>query len=110
MKPSQDAAIEWAAVPHFYFNFYVYQYATGIIAAEALSQALLADEPGAVERYIAFLSAGGSQHPLDVLKTRRRSTSKATPSYHAVFDGLARMLDELEALVEKRRGRELSPA
>jgi len=109
MNPSHDAAIEWAAVPHFYYNFYVYQYATGIIAAEALSQALLADEPGAVDRYIAFLSAGGSQHPLDVLRLAGADL-ESDALYRAVFDGFARMLDELEALVEKRRGRELSPA
>lgn len=109
MKPSRDASIEWAAVPHFYYNFYVYQYATGIIAAEALSQTLLAGEPGAVDRYIAFLSAGGSQYPLDVLRLAGVDL-ESDALYHAVFDGLARMLDELETLVEKRRGRELSPA
>jgi len=109
MKAAPDAAIEWAAIPHFYYNFYVYQYATGIIAAEALSQALLADEPGAVDRYIAFLSAGGSQHPLDVLRLAGVDL-ESDALYHAVFAGLARMLDELETLVEKRRGRELSPA
>ncbi len=109
MKPSPDAAIEWAAVPHFYYNFYVYQYATGIIAAEALSQALIAGKPGAVERYIAFLSAGGSQHPLDVLRLAGVDL-ESDALYHAVFDGLARMLDELEVLVEKRRDRELSTA
>jgi oligoendopeptidase F len=109
MKPSPEAAIEWAAVPHFYYNFYVYQYATGIIAAEALSQALLADEAGAVERYITFLSAGGSQHPLDVLRLAGVDL-ESDALYKAVFEGLAKMLDELETLVEKRRGRELSPA
>jgi len=109
MKPSRDAAIEWAAVPHFYYNFYVYQYATGIIAAEALSQALLAGEPGAVDRYIAFLSGGGSQHPLDLLRLAGVDL-ESDALYHAVFDGLARMLDDLEALLEKRHGRELSPA
>jgi oligoendopeptidase F len=109
MKPSPDAAIEWAAVPHFYYNFYVYQYATGIIAAEALSQALLADEAGAVERYITFLSAGGSQHPLEVLRLAGVDL-ESDALYKAVFEGLAKMLDELETLVGKRRGRELSPA
>lgn len=109
MKPSGNAAIEWATVPHFYYNFYVYQYATGIIAAEALSQALLAREPGAVDRYIAFLSAGGSRHPLDLLRLAGVDL-ESDALYQAVFDGLARMLDELEALLEKRHGRELSPA
>jgi oligoendopeptidase F len=109
MKPAPDGAIEWAAVPHFYYNFYVYQYATGIIAAEALSQALLAEKPGAVERYIAFLSAGGSNHPLDVLRLAGVDL-ESDALYHSVFKGLEQMLDELEGLVEKRRGRELAPA
>ncbi len=59
--------------------------------------------------FIAFLSAGGSQHPLDVLRLAGVDL-ESDALYHAVFDGLARMLDELEALLEKRHGRELSPA
>jgi oligoendopeptidase F len=98
MKPQADAAIEWAAVPHFYYNFYVYQYATGIIAAEALSHALLTGESGAAERYIEFLAAGGSQHPLDVLRVAGVDLESDAP-YRAAFEGLGRLLDELESLL-----------
>ena len=109
MKPWDLAAIEWAAVPHFYYNFYVYQYSTGIIAAEALSQALLAGEPGAAERYLEFLAAGGSRHPLEVLRLAGVDLQSHTP-YRTAFAGLERMLDELESLLQKRHGHAFSQA
>ena len=60
-------AIEWARIPHFYYNYYVYQYATGLSAALSLfTQAMQSDE--AKKRYLAFLSSGGSQYPIDLLK------------------------------------------
>ena len=61
-----ELAIEWARIPHFYYNFYVYQYATGLSAAMALSQKALASEE-AKKRYLDFLSSGGSQYPIDLL-------------------------------------------
>ncbi len=62
-----ELAIEWARIPHFYYNFYVYQYATGLSAAMALNQKALASEE-ALSRYLEFLSSGGSQYPLDLLE------------------------------------------
>ena len=56
-------ANEWAFIPHFYRNFYVYQYATSFTASAALSEKVLAGDPAATKRYIAFLSAGGSKYP-----------------------------------------------
>lgn len=62
-----ELAIEWARIPHFYYNFYVYQYATGLSAAMALNQkALSSDE--AMKAYLGFLSSGGSKFPLELLK------------------------------------------
>ena len=61
-------AIEWAYIPHFYYNFYVFQYATSFTASTALSEKVLSGEPGAVEKCIEFLSAGGSDYPIEVLK------------------------------------------
>jgi oligoendopeptidase F len=60
--------VQWAQFPHMYMNFYVYQYASGIAAANALADALLAGEAGAAERYRQFLRAGGSLYALDALK------------------------------------------
>lgn len=64
-----EIAIEWARVPHFYSNFYVYQYATGISAALTLAYRVLDQEKGAKEAYLNFLSQGGHQYPIDLLKT-----------------------------------------
>lgn len=59
---------EWARIPHFYWAFYVYQYATGLVAAIALAQRVLSGTPGAVEKYLGFLKAGSSADPLTVLR------------------------------------------
>ena len=59
---------EWARIPHFYNAFYVYQYATGFCAAVAIADRILKGEKGAVEGYLSFLSSGGSDSPINVLK------------------------------------------
>jgi oligoendopeptidase F len=61
-------ALEWMRIPHFYYNFYVYKYATGFSAAVALSEGILSGDPGRVEAYLGFLKAGASKDPLDVLR------------------------------------------
>jgi oligoendopeptidase F len=58
---------EWARIPHFYYNFYVYKYATGFSAAQALAASILDGLPENVDRYMSFLRAGGSKFPLDIL-------------------------------------------
>ncbi len=63
----EEIDIEWARIPHFYYNFYVYQYATGISAAHALVEKVLQGGNAARERYLAFLSSGSRQYPLDLL-------------------------------------------
>ena len=60
--------LEWARIPHFYSNFYVYKYATGFSAASALSQKILTEGKEAVDRYIEFLKSGGSDYPLNQLR------------------------------------------
>lgn len=62
-----ELEIEWARIPHFYYNFYVYQYATGLSAAMALYQKAT-QSPEARDRYLAFLSSGGSKYPLELLE------------------------------------------
>ncbi|TAK26094.1 MAG: oligoendopeptidase F [Chloroflexota bacterium] len=68
---------EWARIPHFYFAFYVYQYATGLVAATALAQMVLEGAPGAVDRYLTFLKSGSSADPLTIL--RRAGIDMTTP-------------------------------
>src|SRR6266404_5751893 len=60
VKIDPEIASEWARIPHFYYNFYVYQYATGISAASALVQQILREGQPAVERYLKFLRSGSS--------------------------------------------------
>jgi oligoendopeptidase F len=83
---------------HLYSNFYVYQYATGIAAANALASNILASQPGAAESYLAFLKAGGSLYPLDALKLA--GVDMATPApVERAFEVLAGYVDRLEALL-----------
>lgn len=92
--------IEWAGVPHFYYDFYVYQYATGIVASTALSDAVLGERPGAREDYLAFLSSGGSDDPLELL--RHAGVDLETPEpYERTMEAIARNLDRLEALLDR---------
>lgn len=61
-------AIEWARIPHFYYNYYVFQYATGFSAATAFSQKILDEGESAIEKYLGFLKSGSSDYPINVLK------------------------------------------
>lgn len=92
-------AVEWACVPHFYYDFYVYQYATGIVAANSLAHDVLNGTEGARERYLRFLASGGSDYPLELL--RRAGVDLESPApYDATFLAIDRKLDALEALLD----------
>ena len=65
----KEIRYEWMRIPHFYTPFYVYKYATGLISAVSIATSILNGEDGAKERYIKFLSSGGSNYPLEILKT-----------------------------------------
>jgi len=67
VEAHRHIALEWSRIPHFYYNFYVYKYATGFAAAQALAAGILAGPPENVDRYMTFLRAGGSRFPLDIL-------------------------------------------
>mgnify|MGYP000231837760 CR=1 FL=1 len=69
MVVDEEIAIEWARVPHFYYNFYVYQYSTGFAAAIALSRKIIADgTAGGGKNYLRFLKSGCSEDPISPLK------------------------------------------
>ncbi|KGX87718.1 oligoendopeptidase F [Pontibacillus litoralis] len=68
MVVDDEIGLEWARIPHFYYNYYVYQYATGFSAATALASQILKEGDQAVERYKGFLKAGSSDYPIEVLK------------------------------------------
>ncbi|MGI8587729.1 MAG: oligoendopeptidase F [Chloroflexia bacterium] len=90
--------IEWARIPHFYSSFYVYKYATGISAANALAEAIINEGQPAVERYLRFLSRGSSAYSIDLL--RDAGVDMTTPApVSAALGVFERLLDELEGLL-----------
>lgn len=93
-----DIDMEWARIPHFYSSFYVYKYATGLSAAVSLSQQILKEGKPAVDRYVNFLSSGGSDYPIELLKKAGVDLSTPKPVEDAlkVFSSV---LDELEKLI-----------
>nr|MCR5846252.1 oligoendopeptidase F [bacterium] len=86
----EEIALEWARIPHFYYNYYVYQYSTGYAAAIALSQRILSGEPEALESYIGFLSGGSSADPISLL--RGAGVDMASPE---PVDSALKLFDEL---------------
>lgn len=90
--------IEWARIPHFYYNFYVYQYATGISAASALVQQILNEGQPAVERYLKFLSSGSSNYSIDLLKTAGVDMTTPEPVRQA-FQLFETHLSQMEELL-----------
>ncbi len=91
-------AVEWAYVPHFYYDFYVYQYATSIAASAYFADQVL--KGGAKERdnYLGVLKAGGSDYPVDVLKKAGLDMTTPAP-YRALIDKFGKTLDQIEALI-----------
>jgi oligoendopeptidase F len=94
-------AIEWAYIPHFYYNFYVYQYSTSFTASTALAEKVLGREKGAVGKYIEFLSSGGSDYPIDLLKNAGVDMTSAEP-FNKTMMAMNRTMDEIEAILEKK--------
>jgi oligoendopeptidase F len=92
---------EWAYVPHFYYNFYVYQYSTSFTASTALVEKVLSGEEGAVEKYIEFLSAGGSDYPINILKRAGVDMTGPEP-FNKTMIAMNRTMDEIEAILEKK--------
>jgi oligoendopeptidase F len=96
LDPQLD--LECLRIPHFYNAFYVYKYATGISAAVALSEQVLAKKPGSVEAYLAFLKSGGSRFPLETLLAAGVDMTTPAP-IESTLRLFGRRLTELEALL-----------
>ena len=93
-------ALEWARIPHFYYNYYVYQYATGYSAAIALSRRILREGEPAVKDMLAFLSGGCSKDPIDLLRGAGVDMAGPEP-IQAALDLFGSLLDEMEALMAR---------
>ena len=100
MVSDDEIALEWARIPHFYYNYYVYQYATGYSAAIALSRRILKGGESAVEDYLGFLSGGCSKDPIDLLKGAGVDMSSPAPIQDAL-NLFGTLLDEMEKLMEE---------
>jgi oligoendopeptidase F len=100
LKIDNLVTIEWAYIPHFYRDYYVYQYATSIAASQAFADRILRNEPGAVDTYLAMLKAGGSDHPYELVK--RAGVDLATPApYRALVARMNSIMDQIESILAK---------
>ncbi|MBU5307110.1 oligoendopeptidase F [Clostridioides mangenotii] len=90
--------LEWARIPHFYSNFYVYKYATGFSAASALSKQILTGEESAKEKYLNFLKSGGSDYPLNQLRGAGVDMEKKE-SIEEAINVFKKLVDDLEKLL-----------
>ncbi len=94
-------ANEWSYIPHFYRDFYVFQYATSFTASAALAEKVKTGDPEARRRYLAFISAGGSKYPIELLKEAGVDLTSDEP-LDLTMKAMTRVLDEMEAILAKR--------
>ncbi|KAF9404387.1 hypothetical protein HW555_014361 [Spodoptera exigua] len=98
-----EIALEWSRIPHFYYNYYVYQYATGFSAASALANKILANEPNALKNYLTYLKSGSSDFPIEVMK--KAGVDMTQPQYiedaMKVFETRLIELEELVTSLEQ---------
>jgi oligoendopeptidase F len=100
--------VEWTYIPHFYYNFYVYQYATSLAASTQLAREVMDGKPGARERYVGLLRAGGSRYPYELL--REAGVDLATPTpYRALVAQMNWAMDEIDAIVARRQAKAATP-
>lgn len=98
MVVDDEISLEWARIPHFYSSFYVYKYATGFCAATALTNQILNEGQAAVDRYIKFLSSGGSDYPINLLKNAGVDMTSTEPINEALKT-FSQVVDELEKII-----------
>ena len=99
----KEIAYEWSRIPHFYNSFYVYKYATGLSAALIIANDILNEKPGALENYMKFLSSGGSDYPLNILKKCGidMTDKKTLENAFILFENKLNELKELTEVKEK---------
>lgn len=97
-------AHEWAFIPHFYRNFYVFQYATSFTASSALAEKVIGGDAAATKKYLEFLSSGGSKYPIDLLKDAGVDMTTDEP-LELTMKAMNRVMDEMEKLLARRPAR-----
>ncbi len=98
MEVDDLIGLEWARIPHFYYNFYVYKYVTGFAAATCLAQNVIAGDQEATGRYLQFLKSGGSDYPLNILQTAGVDMTQPQPLV-TTLEVFSKLLAELEQLL-----------
>ncbi len=98
MIVDEEESYTWARVPHFYYNFYVYQYATGFAASEALAAKVKSEGKPAVNKYLDFLKAGSSDYPINILKNAGVDMNSPEPIL-TVTKKMNQIIDEVEKLI-----------
>ena len=93
---------EWAYIPHFYYNFYVYQYATSYTASAALSEQVLAGDKAATKRFLEFLSSGSSDYAISLLKKAGVDMTTSGP-FDLTMKKMNRVMDEMEKILERMK-------
>jgi oligoendopeptidase F len=96
-----QVAVEWAYIPHFYYNFYMFQYTTSFIASVAIAERIFSGDAAARDGYLAMLRAGGSLYPVELLKLGGVDMTTAAP-YQVAFKSLEKTLAEVEQLATKK--------
>ena len=100
VKENPEIQYEWARIPHFYYNFYVFQYATGFAAATFLAEKVVHGSTEDRQKYLEYLKAGSSAYPLEVI-AKAGVDMESTDYLDAAFELFENRLNELEKLVEK---------
>ncbi len=98
MVSDEEISLEWTRIPHFFYNYYVFQYATGFSAAVAIAQRILSEGESAVKDYKRFLSSGSSTDPISLLKIAGVDMSSPAP-VNAALSLFGQLIDEMDALM-----------
>ena len=101
-KIDEIVNVEWAYIPHFYYNFYVYQYATSFIASMALAEKVMNSENGIVEKYLKFLSSGSTDYPIELLKKAGVDMTTNEP-FEKAIQSMNKIMDEIEVILSKKK-------
>ena len=100
MVSDEEISLEWTRIPHFFYNYYVFQYATGFSAAVAIAQRILSEGESAVKDYKRFLSSGSSTDPISLLKIAGVDMSSPAP-VNAALSLFGQLIDEMDALMRE---------
>ncbi len=97
-----DIKAEWMFIPHFYYNFYVYQYATAFTASASLSERVMSGDKSATRKYLEFLSSGGIDYPIELLKKAGVDMTTSAP-FDLTMKKMNRVMDEMEKILDSMK-------